>query len=145
MNFGGRLGAMTCMDRPRWRAQMALELVMSARRLAIAGGPRTGKTTLAGRLIGRSQVHTDDFMALPWAEVPEATIAACSSHQCFVVEGVQVARALRKGLEVDAVIWMGRPMVTLSDGQASMAKGVYTVFQEWVTTNAGRIPILTHG
>ncbi len=124
---------------------MTLEEALAVPRLAVAGGPRTGKTTLAAKLAARAQIHTDDLMALPWADVPPAVIAECDRHGALVVEGVQVARALRKGLQVDAVIWMGRPHVALSEGQERMAKGVQTVFQEWLTANAGRIPVVTHG
>jgi hypothetical protein len=40
-------------------------------RVAIAGGPRTGKTTLAATVKDRPVVHTDDFIVgHEWSEVP---------------------------------------------------------------------------
>lgn len=101
-------------------------------RLAIVGGPRTGKTTLARSIRDRHVIGTDDFMALPWEEVPGKVIeAAGAAGRSFVVEGVQAARALRKGLVVDAVVVMTRPKTALTEGQASMTKGVATVLADW--------------
>lgn len=105
-------------------------------RIAIVGGPRTGKSTLARVVRGRPVISTDDYMELPWEEVPAAVIdAATGAGASFVVEGVQVARALRRGLEVDAVVVLTQPKVAQTDGQIAMGKGVHTVFDEWRAAN----------
>lgn len=45
------------------------------RRIAIVGGPRTGKTTLSQVVTDRPVIATDDFMGAPWEEVPSRVIA----------------------------------------------------------------------
>lgn len=121
-------------------------------RVAIAGGPRTGKTTLAGKAHrartadGHGQpsvlIHTDDYIGLPWVDVPHFAILQCEKAERFVIEGVQVARCLRKGLKVDAVIWLEAERAPRTKQQESMAKGVKTVFMEWVALTTGT-PVVT--
>lgn len=104
-----------------------------------------GKSTLAQLATDRPVIGTDDYRSLPWEEVPHAMIRDVSGLQSFVIEGVQVPRALRKGLEVDAVIYMTRPKVKhRKPGQVAMAKGVRTVFDEWHTTNQ-HVPVFIEG
>lgn len=98
-------------------------------RIAICGGPRVGKTTLAGLVTDRPLIHTDGCRRLPWEDQPHAIIEACAPHDRFVVEGVQVARALRKGLQVDVLIWLVRPMAERTPQQVALAKGVATVIE----------------
>ena len=114
-----------------WR--MVVQVLASQhKRIAIVGGPRTGKTTLARAIRGRPIISTDDYMDLAWEDVPDKVIqVAGAAGGSFVVEGVQAARALRKGLEVDAVVVMVHPKVELTPGQLSMAKGVMTVLEDW--------------
>jgi hypothetical protein len=108
-------------------------------RLAIMGGPKTGKTTLANTIPcepGLRILHTDDAMRLGWSECSEY----CSywfNEPSVVVEGVAVARSLRKWLErnptgkpCDEIVYLTKPHVPLTKGQAAMAKGVETVFVE---------------
>ncbi len=52
-------------------------------RVAIGGGPRVGKTTLAALATDRPVVHTDDWRGLPWSDQPYAIIEACSTHERF--------------------------------------------------------------
>lgn len=106
------------------------------RRIAICGGPRRGKSTLAAKL-GRPVVATDDLMGLPWTAIPAAVISRASMDRC-VVEGVQVARALRRGLEVDAVVYLLTPKVQLSPGQLSMGKAIHTIFTQWELATRGQ-------
>lgn len=104
-------------------------------RIAICGGPGTGKTTLATWCTkDRPLLHTDDLMHLPWSDVPAAVIEQCSHHGRFVVEGVQVARALRKGLQVDAVLYLDTCMAP-ERRQGRMAKAIGTIFGEWRQNN----------
>jgi hypothetical protein len=48
-----------------------------------------------------------------------------------VIEGVRVPHALRKGMKVDAVIYLTQPKVEQTPKQISMGKAVRTVFNEW--------------
>lgn len=108
-------------------------------RVAIAGPPKCGKTTLALLATDRPVVHTDAFIDKGWAEQPAIIIDACRDLSRVLVEGIQVGRALRKGLKVDAVVWLDRPHAQLSEGQERMAKGVATVFREVTATNPALI------
>lgn len=101
-------------------------------RIAITGGPLTGKTTLALSMpINRPLIHTDIFLPLAWKEQPLACVSAVKGLPRFVIEGVQVPRALRKGMEVDVVVWLDTPKRTRNKGQIALAKGVATVYLEW--------------
>ena len=105
------------------------------KRIGIAGGPNTGKTTLAGRL-GGDVLHTDSVLELGWSECSEHVATEWLTREGeLVVEGVALVRALRKWLEANPA---GRPIdrllvlteeygETLSKGQAAMTKGHNTV------------------
>jgi hypothetical protein len=101
--------------------------------IGICGGPGTGKTTLADRiqkLIGGRILHTDSFKELPWADQPDAVIAAVQfDDEIRIVEGVTVARAARRGLLFDKVVALETPLVGLSKGQETMTKGMWTVLR----------------
>jgi hypothetical protein len=109
------------------------------------GGPKTGKTTLANRVDDRLVFHTDDYRHLPWSDVPHAIIRDLAGKDTFILEGVQVPRTLRKGLSVDAIVYMTRPKVRdRRPRQSSMDKAVRTVFDEWRSTNPG-VPVFIEG
>jgi hypothetical protein len=125
-------------------------------RICIAGGPRTGKTTLAGRLIATDPVdfmsaargatspadlnpvrHTDNLMHLGWSEASEAAALWFDEPGPWIVEGVAVPRALRKwlaahpeGKPCDVVHWLEEPRDLRSKGQIAMGKGCETVWME---------------
>lgn len=103
-------------------------------RVAICGGPHTGKTTLSGLIKDRPVFHTDDLKSLPWADVPDALIERVQHLERFAIEGVQVPRALRRGMVIDAVIFLDEVMGTPNH---SMAKAVNTVFRDWRRANPG--------
>lgn len=120
-------------------------LLAQHRKIAIAGGPRCGKTTLlkSARAIEAESVSplpssprhffsTDDLIGQPWPAIPHLVIGELAAHSSYLVEGVMVARALRRGLKPDVVVWLNRAYEPLSKGQRSMAKAVATVFREWV-------------
>jgi len=118
-------------------------------RIVICGGPRTGKTLLANRMfVGEvpprlhpnhpAPRHTDDLIALGWSEASAAAALWLDEPGQWIIEGVVLARALRKWREahpgepppVDRVIRLTTPHVELTKGQAAMAKGEATVWQE---------------
>lgn len=121
-------------------------------RVAICGGPHTGKTTLAASVQGKPVIHTDDLIGqvecLPakerWAAVSSEAVRICSVMPSFCVEGIRVAHALRKGLRVDAVIWLEtvwtKPCVPYTSKHASTARAVQTVFEEWLST--AQVPVI---
>jgi hypothetical protein len=121
-------------------------------RICIAGGPRTGKTTLAGALalggvpmdnrflahsVPLDVRHTDDLIDLGWSEASEAAALWFDEPGPWIVEGVAVPRALRKwlaahpeGKPCDAVHWLEEPRDLRSKGQIAMGKGCETVWME---------------
>ena len=108
-------------------------------RVCITGGPRTGKTTLAQSLAAPTGrvVHCDCFIGMGWSEASDHVAGLMLAPGPFLVEGVQIPRALRKALAArpdakpcDRLIILRKPHVELTDGQARMAKGVDTVLAE---------------
>jgi len=109
-------------------------------RIAIVGGPRAGKTTLAG-VLGRELefpiVHADDLIDLGWSGASDhlAERIALAVGPC-IWEGVMVVRALRKVLHagperpVDQCIVLDQPWVPLTAGQRAMRRGCATVLAE---------------
>jgi len=114
------------------------------KRVAIAGGPRTGKTVwLAAGVTDRPVINTDAVMNEAWENVPFVCIQRVKDLDSFVIEGVQVPRCLRKGMEVDAVIWLSKPKAPRNAGQTAMGLAVATVFEDWRRSfNLHQIPII---
>lgn len=112
------------------------DLLQKHKKIVIAGGPKVGKTSLSWKCKdGRDILSTDDFMDLDWGEVPAAVIGAVKDRDEWLVEGVQAARCLRKGLKPDIVIWLDKEHVPTTRRQKAMAKAVKTVFTEWESTS----------
>ncbi len=111
-------------------------------RIVIAGVPRAGKTTLAlatSSLNAAPVRHTDDLLTTHGWSDASATVAEWFDRAGpWVIEGVASARALRKWLlghdggrlPVDVVLHMSQPRAPLTDGQARMAKGCLTVWEQ---------------
>ncbi len=108
----------------------------------IAGGPKTGKTTLSNQLSANGGAcvvrHCDDLIGkYDWSEASEEISKWFDEPGDFVIEGVQVARALRKWLKrnetgkpCDMIYYGWKPFVELIGGQAAMKKGCDTVWNE---------------
>lgn len=121
---------------------MTVDEALKLPRVAICGGSKAGKTTLASTVQGRDVVHTDDFIGILPKQGGGALIAsALANTTAFVLEGVKAANALRAGLVVDAVIWLERPKIERTLGQEQQAKGVRTVFDEWLAADGGKTPV----
>lgn len=116
-------------------------------RIAYCGGPRVGKTTMAGP----DAKHSDDFAGKPrgpggfremdpasdWDAQSTRTAKWFDEPGPLVVEGVRVTSALRKWLKehptgkpVDKVVFLTKPHEDLNRHQAAMAIGIQTVMSE---------------
>lgn len=118
-------------------------------RIAITGGPRTGKTTLGDKL-AREVVeahpshtgvirHTDDLIGkLEWSDASAEVAHWMDEPGPWIIEGVAVSRALRKWRDnhpgepppVDRVIYLSEPHEDTTPHQHAMAKGVRKVHDE---------------
>ena len=117
-------------------------------RIAILGGPRTGKTTFATKLakkLGllvhstgkRSEdpvVHTDSFIKLGWDEIPDHVIAKLELEPDFILEGCQAARVLRRWFKqdptapkLDRVYVFTQAKMRRSAAHDAMAKGISSI------------------
>lgn len=110
-------------------------------RVAILGAPKTGKSTYAAKraaVSGGPVRHTDDVIKMGWSEASAHVSEWFDAPGPWIVEGVAVARALRKWLERNAtgrpvdelILTTNPPFCAHSPGQASMAKGIDTVLDE---------------
>ena len=110
-------------------------------RVIIAGGPRTGKTSLAVRASERFGIrlrHGDALVGeMEWSEASEEVARWFDALGEWIVEGVVAPRAIRKwmaaneGKKLNAtVVYLSNPIQMTSKGQIAMAKGVETVWSE---------------
>lgn len=104
-------------------------------KLVIAGGPRTGKTTLANKY--RNVAHTDALIPYGWKRASEIASAQFDDPDIEVQEGVASLRALRKWLRAnktgkpcDKLIYLTHPFEELTPGQKAMTKGCHSVFRQ---------------
>lgn len=141
------------------RRQWFKSLLKKYPRIAMTGGPKSGKTTLSRLANGsRTVIHTDDFRESDrepdaWSKASQMVTDTVNEEKGkLLVEGVAVPRALRKGMKVDAVLWLGchcysdncacgdKAIEPLKTGQRSMKKGQIKVFSEWHANNK-HIPV----
>jgi hypothetical protein len=117
-------------------------------RIAICGGPRTGKSTFASKLateLGielfstgkKALVATDNFMDVGWENVPRLVMERLLELDDWILEGTQATRVIRhwyrtapETLQLDRVYFFERPWVVRNGGQNAMAKGVQTIWRE---------------
>lgn len=116
------------------------EILAKYKRVVIAGGPKTGKTTLTAGVTDREVFHTDDFNKAPWTEIPRLVIDQVKDVPAYVLEGVQAGRALWKGLEPDVVVYLVDPRAPRTKGQQALGKGCATVFRDWLSSRP-EIPV----
>jgi hypothetical protein len=110
-------------------------------RIAIVGGPKTGKTTLAATVSDRTVLGTDELIGLEWSALSAEVVRRGAELDRFVFEGVRVAHALRKGLTVDVVVWLSESREPLTVRQIAMRKAVVTVLTEWRLTHRD-VPVI---
>lgn len=110
-------------------------------RILIAGGPKVGKTTLALELGRERNIpvrHTDDLIgACDWSSISTTVATWLEEPGPWIIEGVAVPRALRKwlathpeGTPAETLFWRETTRVPRTAGQAAMAKGCATVWDE---------------
>jgi len=120
-----------------------IELVEGYKKVALTGPPKSGKTTLANEIKDRPIIHTDDYAHLAWKDQATAPLIKTATLDKFLIEGVQVPRALRKGLEIQIVICLGMSLEPLNTYQAGTAKSIRTILAEWSRSSMGEaIPIV---
>jgi dephospho-CoA kinase len=118
-----------------------IERLAGHQRVIIAGGPRTGKSTLAtlaGERFGIPVKHADDLIEThKWSEASEEVSRWFNEPGPWIVEGVSAPRAIRKWLRqnpssrLDAtIVFLKEAVERQSIGQSVMHKGVNTVWLE---------------
>lgn len=128
-------------DERRAASDALVDALAEHPRVVIAGGPRTGKSTVAvraGERHGRAVKHADSLIGkLDWSEASKEVSQWVGESGEWIVEGVSAPRALRKWLDANpdkkldaTVVHFRDPVQIQSDGQRTMAKGVETVWQE---------------
>jgi hypothetical protein len=111
-------------------------------KILVGGGTRVGKTTLSDALAAKYNcplVHTDELIGLlDWSAASAQVAKWFDAPGPFVIEGVSIARALRKwmaahdGKPVDEVHISHTAKVLPTRGQARMTAGCLTVWCEIV-------------
>lgn len=129
------------------------QLLTQHQRIAIAGVPGAGKTTLSGLAKGRPVLHTDDYIGeADWESVP-GVVAHKTPSGPVAIEGVralaaaQIINTLAKANRAEPitlVIWLDQPhpSVRYTPEQERAAKGRRTSFAKWLRENAGRIEVV---
>ena len=117
--------------------------------LGITGPPQSGKTTISEKLEATLAsrirvVHTDKWKGAEWKQIPAAVrdhvadiMAESMEDLDVVVEGVQVARAIRHGMPCDLLIVLTRTLVVLDRRQAGLGKSI----ERWLDRLSPLVPI----
>jgi hypothetical protein len=114
-----------------------------AKKIAVVGRPRTGKTTLAKKLsedLGLALHHTDDSInKIPFKDTDRHWINKLSGEESYIVEGVQVSRMLRSGGKDGSwkpdkliVVEASHPVRKEHKGLASLCK---SAVDQWCESN----------
>lgn len=138
------------------------QLLTQHQRIAIAGVPGAGKTTLSKLVTDRLVFHTDDYIETEadkragrprgWDDVPRAVAVELPWKLPCVVEGVRAPAVLREFAKLypgesnpfTCLIWLDQPhpSVRYTPEQERAAKGRRTSFAKWLRENAGRTEVV---
>lgn len=113
-------------------------------KILIAGGPSTGKSTLAKKLSEKYKnvpVRCTDGIIhqFSWSEASQEVATWFDQTTDFLIEGTIVVRALRKWLKqtptihtkpCDIVYWGAEPFVQLEPRQITLLMGCETIWNE---------------
>lgn len=125
---------------PRERILEIAAQLPAYNRIAVAGGPLTGKSLISDTILDRPHVATDTYMHLPWDEQASAISLALEGLDRFLLTGVRTGAVLMHGLKVDTAVWLDIPLQPLTKEQETMRRGARTMFQRWAL--AGGRPII---
>ena len=113
---------------------------MGHKRIAITGGPGTGKSTFAldlSAVTGAPIKHTDRLISLGWSPGVMQAARWFDAEGSWVVEGVTVPHALAKWLEVnptgkpvDVLLFRSTIHRTQSPRQKALDKGIRSVMKK---------------
>jgi hypothetical protein len=110
-------------------------------RVLVIGGPKVGKTTL-GMAIGKRLcipvMHCDSLIDFfDWSGVSKEIADSWMCREQWIIEGCAGIRALRKRLiafptekPCELIVYVHEPFLPLSKGQASLNKGVGSVWND---------------
>jgi len=104
------------------------EILRRYPRVAVTGGPVTGKSIVTDAVTDRPVIHSDNIAHgdthTAWSRHSADVKHEAEQHQRFVVAGIAADRAVRKGLEVDAIIHARRPRDRYTRGQRTLKKQI---------------------
>jgi len=127
------------------RDQLFRSLLRKHTRIAIAGVPRAGKTTLTTLVTDREVVHTDDYIRDErghddWDGCPERCAKRCPTG-ALVIEGVRALAVMKLLKEpITCVVWLNEPhrkAPKYTPKQHAAAEGRRTNFAKWLREARG--------
>lgn len=107
--------------------------------IAITGYPKAGKSTVGGVLAvrtGKELISTDQYIdSFSFSDTPSGIIEAISDKKDYIIEGVAVARMLKRGFNEktwapDKVYW-----VFGGETKNPISKSTFNAFKTWFDTS----------
>lgn len=122
-------------------ADTVIEALAGKKQVIVAGGPRSGKSTIGARAGERFKLkvrHGDSLIGKKkWSEASDEVAGWLDESDQWLVEGVVAVRALRKWLKRNpgkalnaTVVWLRDPVQARTKRQAAMAKSVEKIWNE---------------